>query len=108
MMRAFLVVAFSFVAGLLAVAAGAAALTGAAPANVRTAALPFGECLAVMDEAASEAGLAPILLVNTPGERSVRIDAEDGYVTIACRRAEGTIVVTANRQPSATLAASRP
>ncbi len=107
-MRAFLVVAFSFVAGLLAVAAGAAALTGSAPANVRTATMPFGECLAVMDEAASEAGIAPILLVNAPGERSVRIEAEDGFVTIACHRDERRIVVTANQQPSATLAASRP
>ena len=88
----------------------AAALTAfgapAAPESTKTAKMPFADCLSIIAEVTQEAGAMPAILVSTANLRTVRINADDGFVTLSCARAEGTMTlskaVTAAAAPAVT------
>jgi hypothetical protein len=90
----------SLLVGMIgAVAAGSA--VRADGASTRIAAIPYGECLSIIDEASREVSEQPINLVNTGDMRVVRINAADGFVTIACSRADNRMILTKSAVPAA-------
>ena len=76
-----------------ATAATAASAFAETP-GVRVATMPFAECIALIDEAVQEEGVSPVQLVRTGDERAVRLDAADGFVTIACSRADNKVTLS--------------
>ncbi len=88
---------------LLALAS--AALTSssvvALPESTKTAPMPFKECLAIIAEVTQETGAMPATLANTGDLRAVRINADDGFVTISCRRVEGTMTISKSTRSAA-------
>jgi hypothetical protein len=74
----------------------------AAPESTKTAPMPFRECLAIIAEVTQETGAMPVTLANTSDLRAVRINADDGSVTIGCSRAEGTVTITKSTRSAAT------
>ena len=80
---------------LLAFALALAA--SAANAAERTVAMPFAACLEIIAEATGEADAPPVALASTASLRIVRFPAVDGFVTIACNRAEGRMTLASTR-----------
>jgi hypothetical protein len=80
---------------LLLGAAGLLATSGAfgETLRARTATMPFDQCLAIIDEVSMEFDAEPFGLVDTENERSVRFEAEDGYVSVSCSRADNKMVL---------------
>jgi hypothetical protein len=76
----------------------------AAPESTKTAPMPFKECLAIIAEVTQETGAMPVTLANTSDLRAVRINADDGSVTIRCSRAEGIVTITKATRPTVTAA----
>lgn len=70
-------------------------------ANTRVATMPYSECLAIIAEASSEVGEAPVQLINNEDETSVRINAADGFVTVSCSRANNKMVLSKSPVPEA-------
>ena len=93
-------VLFAFTSAALA-SFGAAA---AASESTKTAPMPFKECLAIIAEVAQETRVMLMTLANTGDLRAVRIDADDGSVTIRCSRAEGIVTITKATRPTVTAA----
>jgi hypothetical protein len=89
MMRASPIALLLGVAGLFA-ASGAFGET----LRTRTATLPFDQCLEIINEVSAEFDAEPFGLVNTENERTVRFEADDGYVTVSCNRADNRMVLT--------------
>jgi hypothetical protein len=106
-MRALLITVGSFLMGVFAIVAGAAAVTGSPAMTSRTVSMTYDACLEILAEAAEEAGSAPVLLSDAANERSIRIEAADGHVTIACRKVDDTLTLTAATR-SATKLANNP
>jgi hypothetical protein len=106
-MRTFPISLMFGVAGILA----AGSVVHAEGAGSRTVAMPFKDCLAIMTEAAEDAETEAVHLVQSGDLRVVRINAEDGYVTISCSRTDGKMTLAkhtngsigpmASRQPTA-------
>jgi hypothetical protein len=72
--------------------------------STKTAPMPFKDCLAIIAETTQETDSMPVTLANTADLRAVRINADDGFVTIACRRAEGTVTITKAARSTVTAA----
>jgi hypothetical protein len=72
----------------------------AEPAAGRVATMPFSECLSIIAEVAQEMDVAPVSLADTNDVRTVRFDADDGVVTVTCRRQDSRMVLT--RSPAGT------
>jgi len=84
-----LAIALAFSAAALG-ACGAAA----SPEGTKTVLMPFAECLSIMAEVSHETGTVLATLVSTPDQRTVRIQAADGFVTVSCRRADTSMSLT--------------
>ena len=82
-----------------ALAAGSAAL--AQSADTRIAAMPFGECLSIINEATQEVDEEPVKLVSTSDVVTVRIAASDGFVTVSCDRSSSKMTLTKSPIPEA-------
>ncbi len=96
-----------FLLGALALVAATGAL--AASDGTRTATLPFDDCLSIISEISSDLGEEPVVLVKTSDIHSVRIDAEDGYVTVSCSRPDSKMTLTKTGSTvTAGLASPRP
>lgn len=91
-MRSALVLTVSFLAGLLTLVAGAAAVSGLRTTGSREAAMPYADCLALIEEASSEAETA-IRVVETAEGRRAEFEASDGLVSMSCNRAAGTVLL---------------
>ncbi|WP_134494134.1 hypothetical protein [Microvirga pakistanensis] len=91
--------AVTSILGAFAIFSSTAAVL-AEDANTRVAAMPYSECLSIIAEAAQEIGEAPVQTVNNDNETSVRINADDGFVTVSCSRA-GKMVLTKSPVPEA-------
>jgi hypothetical protein len=80
---------------LLLGAAGILATSGASGEALRacTATMPFDQCLEIIDEVSTEFDAQPFGLVDTENERSVRFEADDGYVTVSCSRSDNKMVL---------------
>jgi hypothetical protein len=79
------------------VAAGAQAQT----ADSRTVSMPFNECIAIINEAAEDVDQTPVELINTGDERSVRINADDGFVTVSCSKPDNRMTLAKSAVPAA-------
>jgi hypothetical protein len=90
-------VLFAFTSAALA-SFGAAA---AASESTKTAPMPFKECLAILAEVTQETHAVPVTLANTGDLRAMRIDADDGSVTIGCSRTEGTVTISKSTRSAA-------
>jgi hypothetical protein len=106
-MRSLHVTFISLLAGVFSALSGTSVLAGAPAAADKSVAMPYADCLAVLDEAVSEAGEGAVDLVNTTNERSVRIEAEDGFVTVSCSRSRNMLTLTAVRQAAPAVTAAR-
>lgn len=89
----------------IAVLLGAAGLLAASGASgetlrARTATLPFDQCLEIINEVSAEFDAEPFGLVNTENERTVRFEADDGYVTVSCSRADNKMVLATGPMPA--------
>ncbi len=80
--------ALAFTAAVLASSSTVVSLEG-----TKTVPMPFAECLSIIAEVSRETGVAPATLVSTGDRRTVRINAADGFVTVSCSRAEGTMTL---------------
>ena len=69
--------------------------------NSRTTEMPFAECLSIIAEISDEVGEDPVRLVNTGDLQSVRINAEDGFVTVSCSRADNMMTLSKSAVPAA-------
>ena len=80
---------------LLLGAAGILATSGAfgEELRARTATMPFDQCLQIINEVSTEFDAEPFGLVDTENERSVRFEADDGYVTVSCSRPDSKMVL---------------
>lgn len=85
-----------------ALLAAAAAIAGFGPAQAdaptRSAAMPFSDCLALMQEVADEFGPDAMTVARTRDVHSATIRAADGDVILVCSRTDQT--VTLMRTPS--------
>jgi hypothetical protein len=61
--------------------------------HLRVVAIPYDDCLSIVDEATEDMD-EPVILVDGAGERTVRVDVADGFVTISCRRSDNRMVVS--------------
>ena len=61
--------------------------------NTRTVAMPFAECLSILDEVSLGMGIEPVKLVNTDDLRMIRVDAADGFVTVSCSRPDNRMTL---------------
>ena len=90
----------------MALAFGSAAQ--AQSADTRIASMPFGDCLAIIDEAAQEMDSEPVKLVSTTDKVTVRLAASDGFVTVSCDRGSARMTLTKSPVPGAAgMSASR-
>ena len=81
-------------AGLLGlVMAASSTLAGAQEAALRAQRMPFGECLALIDEVADELGSSGVVRAHTGDMQWARIEAADGFVTVICKRADQTVTL---------------
>jgi hypothetical protein len=103
-MRLALVTIGSFLIGVFAIVAGAAAITGMSAGASRTATMPYEDCLEIIAEASRDMEPASLLLRDTASGRTLRIAAADGHVTVACRRDDRTITLTGTTKAARTLA----
>ena len=69
-------------------------------ANTRIAAMPYSDCLSIINETAQETGMAPVQLVDNDEGTTVRISASDGFVTVSCSRG-GKMMLTKSPVPEA-------
>jgi len=76
----------------LAVASGLTAM--AQDTRTRVVAMPYDDCTAIIAEAARDLDTPPVTLTDTADLMLVRIDADDGSMTISCRRSEPRMVLT--------------
>ena len=97
-----LAAALSFTAAALAVSGAAAS-----PEATKTAKMPFQECLGIIAEVTQETGAMPATLASTGDLRTVRINAEDGFVTVSCDRVAGTMTLSKTGPAAAAAAATR-
>ncbi len=91
---------------LMAILAGtlgatAAGVAQAQSSDTRIASMPFGECLAIINEAAQEVDEEPVKLVSTSDVVTVRIHASDGFVTVSCNRSDNKMTLTKSPVPEA-------
>lgn len=70
-------------------------------ANTRIVTMPYSDCLAIIAETAQDMDEAPVQLVNTDNETTVRINASDGFVTVSCERAGNRMTLTKSPVPEA-------
>ncbi len=91
-MRSAVVHTVSFLAGIFALVAAAGAVSGLTSAAVREAAMPYADCLALLDEIAAEEG-AVANVSDTAEGRSARLEAADGIVSVSCNRSAATVTL---------------
>jgi hypothetical protein len=94
----------SFPLSLLLVASGAFVAgfdAHAEPASIRTAAMPFSECLSIIAEVSQDVDEEPVILTSTSDLQIVRINAADGFVTVSCSRADNKMTLTKSAVPAA-------
>jgi uncharacterized lipoprotein YmbA len=60
----------------------------------RTETMPFGQCIALVDDVAETLDANPITVLRTSDVRIVRIEAADGIVILSCNRPENRMVLT--------------
>ena len=87
-------------------AAALFASSGAASAGdrARSSAMPFSDCLALMQEIAAELGPEAMTVGRTRDVHAARIRAADGEVILGCSRTDQTVnLVQATRDRQATL-----
>ncbi|WP_243373170.1 hypothetical protein [Microvirga solisilvae] len=70
-------------------------------ANTRIASMPYSDCLAIIAETAQEMDEAPVRLVDNGDKTTVRINAEDGFVTVSCERNGDRMILTKSPVPEA-------
>jgi hypothetical protein len=87
-----------------AVAASGSALAG--DASARAVAMPYGDCTAIIAEAARDLDMQPVTLAAGADLMLVRFDAEDGSVTISCRRSTDRMALSKTTLPLGTMAIS--
>ena len=106
-MRSLPVIFMSLLAGIFAASSGTIALAGTPAGARKSVAMPYADCLAILDEAVREAGAGSVDVARTPDERSVRIEAADGFVIVSCSRSSNTLTLVGVRQAEPAVTASR-
>jgi hypothetical protein len=77
------------------------------PRYARAEAMPFAECVALVEDVSEELGVSPVSLTRTSDIWTARLDAVDGSLTITCSRPDNRLTLQRHPMPLTPFPAAR-